>query len=121
MAIQNKFPHLFTFLILSSLFTNCYLQEDFTDEFKKDGFEVLMFTDHDPRVVNTETSYQVPTHYLFFRGGHSIHLLVFYEREGSFWWHGALSWGQWAKGDPDEVKVNLSHVPFGKHAGAYDK
>ncbi|XP_038048368.1 fukutin-like [Patiria miniata] len=83
----------------------------------------------DPRLItvdNQETG-EIPLHYLFEYSGQFIHLVVFYERAGSYLWHGAaradqLSSRRMSLLSPCFQNLNLRKLKFGgTFAGAYDK
>ena len=57
--------------------------------------------------------------FLFYREGHTIHLVVFVERTSGFWWHGDMTAPQGWVGDA--VPTNMTNLKFGTHAGAFEK
>lgn len=48
-------------------------------------------------------------------------MVIFYERAGVGWWHGAISWDKSVDGDVDDIKIDLSELHFGKQPGVYDR
>ena len=99
-----------------------FFKDDVLGEMRKEGFAVVTVTDYHPQQMHVDSLLvpEVPTHYVFQRGGHALHLVVFYERDGDFWWQGPLL-GKSRSGDIEQVSINTNRLKFGRHAGAYEK
>uniref|UniRef100_A0A452HT42 Ribitol-5-phosphate transferase n=1 Tax=Gopherus agassizii TaxID=38772 RepID=A0A452HT42_9SAUR len=86
---------------------------------EKMGFQWLKIQNRDPRLEGMDdlSGIEIPLHYIFKLAAHAIHLVVFYERNGNYVWHGPLR----LKQNIDRKFVPFRKLHFGHYAGAYNK
>ncbi|XP_054843314.1 ribitol-5-phosphate transferase FKTN [Eublepharis macularius] len=83
------------------------------------GFQWLKVQSRDPRLEGMEDllGTEIPLHYIFRLANHAIHVVVFYERNGNYLWHGQLR----LKRHVDRKFVPFRKLQFGRYPGAYEK
>ncbi|XP_070562535.1 ribitol-5-phosphate transferase FKTN-like [Ptychodera flava] len=95
-------------------------QNQFFNTLKQSGFSWTHTTGKDPRPLSSRIhdNQDIPLHYLFYKNEHTIHLVIFYERNSNYWWHGPIE-----VDDSIEVKdqMTVTGAVIGQHAGAFDK
>lgn len=67
------------------------LQNAFIEALESEGMDVLTFKGFDPVLLQHGLNSPIPLHYVIFNGENIIHVLVFYERPGKFWWVGSYT------------------------------
>ena len=88
-----------------------------------------IFYGQDPRSIRIDNQdvQDIPLHYMFEYSGQFIHLVIFYERNRNYLWHGKVqdNLPKIKRGSPRlpcMENINLSNLKFGGvYAGAYDK
>ncbi|XP_006826048.1 ribitol-5-phosphate transferase FKTN-like [Saccoglossus kowalevskii] len=98
-------------------------QTQFLVTLKKNGFTWTHTTGQDPRLLSVPSmnAIDVSLHYLFINSHHVIHLVIFFERNDNYWWHGPITLQDTFDSHIETIGLNLSAVLIGQHAGAYDK
>lgn len=90
----------------------------FLSALEQKDFQVLLTTGEDPRLVGLDVSgNQVPLHLLLRRHGYVIQVVFFFERSGSFLWHGALR----LKNQDQDRTFPFQQMDYGRYQGAYDR
>ncbi|XP_041357118.1 fukutin-like isoform X2 [Gigantopelta aegis] len=112
-----KEKNIVTFGVLDSDWKN--KNDAFIKSLKSGGLTVRRFTEEDPGFVSANRSslVHIPTHYLIGQGNRTdplIHLVVFYTRTDSYFWHSAIVLPQ----GPDHV---IPKITFAHTSGAYDR
>nr|XP_020657115.1 fukutin [Pogona vitticeps]XP_020657116.1 fukutin [Pogona vitticeps]XP_020657117.1 fukutin [Pogona vitticeps]XP_020657118.1 fukutin [Pogona vitticeps]XP_020657119.1 fukutin [Pogona vitticeps] len=83
------------------------------------GFQWLKIQSKDPRLEGMDdlSGTEIPLHYIFRLATHVIHLVIFYERNGNYLWHGPLR----LKPHMDRKFAPFRKLQFGRYPGAYEK
>uniref|UniRef100_A0A131Z0V3 Fukutin n=1 Tax=Rhipicephalus appendiculatus TaxID=34631 RepID=A0A131Z0V3_RHIAP len=102
-------------------------EHDFLSLLSRAGYKTSKLSVPNPKVLAHGLEVLIPTHYLITQKQNTaaLHVVVFHERPGNFWWHAAAA--------ADEEDVNKTDVSFSrlitsarshqfvKSDGAYDK
>ncbi|XP_077981664.1 ribitol-5-phosphate transferase FKTN-like [Glandiceps talaboti] len=99
------------------------VQKQFFYAVEKNGFSWTHTSGEDPRLlsINGLRTKDVSLHYLFYNLKHLIHLVILYERNNNYWWHGPLTIHETLKSSINMTRLNATDFVIGHHAGAYDK
>ncbi|XP_064627023.1 ribitol-5-phosphate transferase FKTN-like isoform X2 [Lineus longissimus] len=92
------------------------------EEMEKEKFTVIPVLHKDPRHLSllTGKAEKISTHFIFLRNFHVIHLVVFYERQGGFLWHGPVRFKMQSRNVIERLKFDAKLLRFGHYPGAYD-
>ncbi|CAN8004595.1 unnamed protein product [Ixodes hexagonus] len=66
-------------------------EEEFTSLLSKAGYRTSRLAVPNPRVLAHGLEVLIPTNYFVTLRGRTLHVVVFHERPGNFWWHAAAS------------------------------
>jgi hypothetical protein len=84
------------------------------------GFHVVVLQNTNPPEVPSGISVNIPICYLL-RRNIVIHLVLFHEREGNYWWHGNLLSDPRAISELSSFGLSVHSVQMMKTEGAFDK
>ncbi|XP_064476958.1 ribitol-5-phosphate transferase FKTN-like isoform X2 [Ornithodoros turicata] len=91
------------------------LEEDFLAAFPAKGAKPVKLSVPNPKILAHGLQVLIPTHYFLSLKTQTIHIVVFHERPGNFWWHAAANM---SADLPFDAKTDISYV---KTDGAYDR
>ncbi|KAJ9580943.1 hypothetical protein L9F63_023876 [Diploptera punctata] len=87
---------------------------------KEAKFQVVVLQNTNPPEVPSGISINVPICYLLKRNT-VIHIVLFHEREGNYWWHGNILSDPTAISELSTFGLSVHGVQMMKSEGAYDK
>ncbi|KAL3252401.1 hypothetical protein MRX96_017713 [Rhipicephalus microplus] len=102
-------------------------EHDFLSLLTRVGYKTSKLSVPNPKVLAHGLEVLIPTHYLISQKPNTpvLHVVVFHERPGNFWWHAAAAADE---KDANETDVSFSRLitsarshQFVKSDGAYDK
>uniref|UniRef100_A0A147BN45 Ribitol-5-phosphate transferase FKTN N-terminal domain-containing protein n=1 Tax=Ixodes ricinus TaxID=34613 RepID=A0A147BN45_IXORI len=101
-------------------------EEDFTALLSKAGYRTSRLAVPNPRVLAHGLEVLIPTNYFVTLGDLTLHIVVFHERPGNFWWHAAAA--ETDRGDSNgtgelwsAASAPTSELRYLRRGGAYDK
>ncbi|KAJ8898420.1 hypothetical protein PR048_003780 [Dryococelus australis] len=109
-------PHAFVALLQAG----STIQEEFVYAMQEKNFHIAIIYNVKPRELASDIPSKAPIGY-FLKRNAAIQLVVFYEREGNYWWHGSIN------SDPDapvklrELGLSIYSLDFMRNEGAYEK
>ncbi|XP_077500425.1 ribitol-5-phosphate transferase FKTN-like [Amblyomma americanum] len=119
-------PHGHAFVQFGSLGQFATQKEhDFLGLLSHAGYHTSKLSVPNPKVLAHGLEVHIPTHYLISQKQNALHVVVFHERPGNFWWHAAAALDEDAN-RTENVSFNkliksASSLQFLKSDGAYDK
>ncbi|XP_063216119.1 ribitol-5-phosphate transferase FKTN-like isoform X1 [Bacillus rossius redtenbacheri] len=96
------------------------VKDDFVYAMQEKNFDIAVVYNVKPRELTTDIPPRSPIGY-FLKRSALLQVVVFYEREGNYWWHGSID------SDPDaalklkEFGLSIDSLDFMRTEGAYDK
>lgn len=96
------------------------LQDEFVFLLQEARFHVAVLQNTNPPEVPSGISINVPICYLLKRNI-VMHLVLFHEREGNYWWHGSLLSDPRAISELSAFGLSVHSVQMMKTEGAFDK
>ncbi|XP_021914627.1 fukutin-like isoform X2 [Zootermopsis nevadensis] len=103
-----------------TLFRGFKQSVEFMSVLQEAGFHVVVLQNTNPPEVPSGISINVPICYLLKRNI-VIHLVLFHEREGNYWWHGNLLSDPRAISELSSFGLSLHSAQMMKTEGAFDK
>ena len=88
--------------------------------FKQEKFQVAILQNTNPPEVPSGISVNIPICYLLKRNT-VIHIVLFHERDGNYWWHGNILSDPTAISELSAFGLSVHSVQMMKSEGAFDK